>query len=246
MKVEIYIQARMGSTRLPGKILKTVLGKPLLEYLIERVKKVKNASTFAILTTTNPQDDSIADYCERHHVLYYRGSEEDVLTRYYEVGLKRKPDAIVRITADCPLVDPDVVDQAIQLFKDSQPDCDYLSNSLQRTYPRGLDVEVFSFKSLEQAHHQAQQPFEREHVTPYFYQHPNLFKLKNMTSGQCLEDYRWTVDTVEDLTLVTLILENLYPHKSDFKLKDILLLLKQHPEWNQINSHVKQKLLPGS
>jgi spore coat polysaccharide biosynthesis protein SpsF len=241
MKVEIYVQARMRSTRLPGKVMKTILGKPLLGYLIERLKQVKEADAFAILTTTHPDDDVIESYCQQEGILCYRGPEKDVLTRYYQVAQERKPDAIVRITSDCPLIDPDIVDQVIQIYRKDYPHEDYVSNSLERTYPRGLDTEIFSFQALEEAFKKAIKEEEREHVTLYIYQHPEQFRLKNVSNSTFLSEYRWTVDTSEDFTLIRLILENLYPIHPSFRLKDVLCLLQKNPEWNKINAHIQQK-----
>jgi spore coat polysaccharide biosynthesis protein SpsF len=242
MQVEIYVQARMGSTRLPGKVLKPILGKPMLAFLIERLKQVKEADALAILTTNDPADDVIVDFCKQIGVLCYRGSQEDVLARYYAVALQRHPDAIVRITADCPLIDPDVVDLVIRTYRNLN--YDYISNSFVTTYPRGLDTEIFSFKALERAFFEAHDPAEREHVTPYLYRHPEKFSLKNMASPQHFGHHRWTVDTPEDFLLIRYIFEHLYPTQPNFRLKDVLALLQAHPEWVKINSHIQQKTLP--
>lgn len=243
MQIEIYVQARMRSTRLPGKVLREVMGRPLLDFQIERLRQVKEANDIAVLTTTHPADDEIVDFCKERDVLCYRGPEEDVLARYHRVALQREPNAIVRITSDCPLIDPDVTDQVIKAFKDSYPVYDYVSNTFKQTYPRGLDTEVFSFQALDIAFANADKPAEREHVTPYLYQHPKLFKLLNVPSKENLSQYRWTVDTIDDFTLIRLILEHLYPKNPNFRLKDILALLKEHPEWMAINAHVQQKSL---
>lgn len=243
LKVEIYVQARMGSTRLPGKVMKTVLGKPLLAFLIERLKQCQEANAFAILTTTSPADEEIVSLCRDLHVLCYRGEEDNVLARYYHVALKRRPDAVVRITADCPLIDPEVIDLIIQTYRNDYPNLDYLSNSLERTYPRGLDVEIFSFEALERTFKEAHALEEKEHVTPYMYTHPEKFRLKNLALNTSLANYRWTVDTKEDFELIRLILENLYPLQPHFRLADILKILQTYPEWNQINAHIEQKKL---
>lgn len=241
MTVEIYVQARMGSTRLPGKVMMQVLGQPLLKFQIERLQQVKQADAIVILTTTSPKDDVIVDFCKENRILCYRGPEDDVLGRYYQSAQKRKPDTIVRITADCPLIDPEVVDEVITAFKDSSPPYDYVSNSLISTYPRGLDTEVFSFSALEKAFHNGHEPYEREHVTPYLYGHPELFRLKNVASPVNLAHHRWTVDTPEDFHLIRLILENLYPKNPQFRLKDVLGLMEKHPDWVAINAHIQQK-----
>jgi spore coat polysaccharide biosynthesis protein SpsF len=241
MRIEAFIQARMGSTRLPGKVLKQVLGRPLLDFLVERLAQCHELDHIIILTSKQAQDDAIASFCQEKNLLCFRGSEDDVLDRYYQASLERQPEGIVRITADCPLIDPDIVDQVIKVFRQHHPHADYVSNSLQRTFPRGLDVEVFSFKALEQAFQQAHWPEEREHVTLYLYRHPEKFQLYNVAHIPSLATYRWTVDTPEDFALVRLILEHLYPKNRQFCLNDILHLLKEHPDWNNINAHVEQK-----
>lgn len=243
MSVEIFVQARMGSTRLPGKVLRPVLDKPLLKYMVERLWKVKNADAVVILTTEQRLDDTIEDFCQKEGVLCWRGSENDVLERYYQAALQRQTGTIVRLTADCPLIDPEIVDLVIETFKKESPPVDYASNSLQRTYPRGMDVEVFSFEALKKAYQQANKPEEREHVTVYLYRHPELFRLKNIAHHPFLSHYRWTVDTEEDLTLIRLILEHLYPKKPDFRLCDIVDLLKAYPKWSLINAHIEQKVV---
>jgi spore coat polysaccharide biosynthesis protein SpsF len=244
MHIEAFIQARMGSTRLPGKVLKRVLGKPLLDFLVERLAQSKEIDDIVVLTSTQASDDLIANFCQERGILCFRGSEEDVLDRYYQAALWRKPEGIVRITADCPLIDPEIVDQVVQVFRKNNPHMDYVSNALQRTFPRGLDVEVFSFQALQQAFQLAIHPEEREHVTLYLYRHPERFHLKNVAHQPSLSHHRWTVDTSEDFALIQLILENLYPSHPQFRLKDILQLLAQHPQWSELNSHIEQKKLP--
>lgn len=241
MRIEAYIQARMGSTRLPGKVLKKVLDKPLLAFLVERVAQSKEIDEMMILTTDQSEDDVIAQFCNENHLLCFRGSEEDVLDRYYQAALLRCPEGIVRITADCPLIDPEVIDQVVRTFREAHSLIDYVSNSLERTFPRGLDVEVFSFKALEESFQHAVQPEEREHVTLYLYRHPEIFHLKNIAHYPSLAHYRWTVDTPEDFALVRLILEHLYPVCPSFRLNDILQLLAKHPDWMKLNAHIQQK-----
>lgn len=242
-RVEIYVQARMGSTRLPGKVLKPIMGKPLLGYLIERLQQVKEADAFAILTSTNKQDDAIVSLCKDLNVLCYRGPEEDVLERYYRVAKERRPDAIVRITADCPLIDPLIIDQVIKVYRKEWPQWDYVCNVQEHTFPRGMDVEVFSFDALETAALNAADPAEHEHVTPYIYRHREKFQIRNVSSSVNLSKYRLTVDTPEDFHLVQLIFEHLYPSTHVFLLQDIVNLLLKHPDWMQINAHIQQKQL---
>lgn len=243
MKTEIFVQARMGSTRLPGKVMKQVLGRPLLSYLIERLKRVKEADNLVILTTTLPEDDLIISLCEEEGVPWFRGSEENVLERYFQAAKQREVDAIVRITSDCPLIDPGVVDLVIRTYKKSLPSYDYVSNSLERTFPRGQDTEIFSFQALEKAFLSAVNLEEKEHVTVYLYAHPELFQLKNVAHHPSLGNLRWTVDTPEDFKLIRLILEQLYPANPRFSMGDVLQLLEKNPAWNLINANIEQKKL---
>lgn len=240
---KIIVQARMTSARLPGKVLKKVLGKPLLTYQIERMQRVKFADELIIATTTNKEDDVIVELCEQLAIPFYRGSENDVLRRYYEAAAHFEAQTIVRLTSDCPLIDPDVVDEIIMEFQSKQKHCDYVSNTIERTFPRGLDTEVFSFPALEQAYLKATQPFEREHVTPYIYLHPEVFRVKQVKSSIDLSKHRWTVDTCADLKLVELMLSELYPWNERFGMEDCLELIRSHPTWFSINQKVEQKLL---
>ncbi len=241
MKTVIIDQARMTSTRLPGKVMKEVLGKHLLEYQIERLNRAKEADELVIATTTNDTDQPIVELCERMGVAYYRGSEEDVLSRYYEAATEFRADVVVRVTSDCPLIDPAVVDKVIKHYKDNWDKYDYVSNTLTRTYPRGMDTEVFSYKVLQEVYYNAQEQPEREHVTPYICWHPERYKLDNVSHHENQSHHRWTVDTPEDFELIKLILQDLYPVSNKFTWLDVLNLLNEHPEWVQINASVTQK-----
>lgn len=241
MKTVIIAQARMTSTRLPGKVLKTVLGKPLLEYQVERLQRVQLADAIVIATTTNDTDQPIVDWCDRCSIPYYRGSESDVLSRYYEAAQAHQADVIVRVTSDCPLIDPTVTDQVIQAFHDRYSGVDYVSNCLQRSYPRGLDTEVFSFRALQESFEQATTAAEREHVTLFIDSQPDRYHLAGITHAKDESHHRWTVDTAEDFELIRRILETLYPVKPDFSWQDVLKLLADHPDWVAINAHVAQK-----
>lgn len=242
MRTEIFVQARMGSTRLPGKALKIVDGKTLLEYQIERLREVKLADHIMVLTTMNPADEEIVKYCLKIGVDCFRGDEEDVLARYYQAALARgKPDSIVRITSDCPLIDPEVTDEVIEAFREEFPKWDYISNTFIRTYPRGLDVEIFSFSALEKAFFEASDPSEREHVTLYIYRNLQQFRVKNIACPALLGHHRWTVDTQEDFDLIERLLKELNRFHPHFRLKDVLSVLETHPEWSQINAHIEQK-----
>lgn len=239
--VVLIDQARMGATRLPGKVLKEVLGKPLLAYQIERLKQSTFIDTIVIATTTNPQDDVIADSAFKNHVDVFRGSEEDVLNRYAETASQFNADVVVRITSDCPIIDPQVIDNCIQLFLE-HPELDYVSNTIDRTFPRGMDVEVFSRKALDISEKQAKRIPEREHVTPYIYQHLDLFKIAHFKNAEDLSHYRITVDTPEDFELLKRIIETLYPTDPHFNLDSIIELLTKHPDWITLNAEIKQKI----
>lgn len=240
-KINIIIQARMGSTRLPGKILKPIMGSPMLGYLLERLARIQTPHTLIVATTTNPQDNEIEDFIKHKKILVFRGSEEDVLDRYYQTCLKFPADLIVRITSDCPLMDPAIVDQAIQRFQKHNTPLDYLSNTVPRTFPRGMDVEVFTFAALKVASQEASSVHDREHVTPFFYKQPQRFHLAHFTHQPDISHYRLTVDTAEDFLLISKIFEELYPMNKTFTLKDILLALERNPKWKEINAHIKQK-----
>jgi len=239
MKTVIIVQARMTSTRLPGKVLKEVLGKPLLEYQIERLRRVKLADEFVIATTVNETDLPIVRLCEKLNIAYFRGSEEDVLSRYYHCAKESGGEVIVRITSDCPIIDPQVIDKTIHYYTTHRQD--YVSNSLERTYPRGMDTEVFSYKCLSEAFHEAVDKPEREHVTPFIYRRPERYRLANVSYMKSCGDYRWTVDTNEDYELIRLMIEELYPGNPNFSLEDALDAVERHPEWRLLNAHVQQK-----
>lgn len=241
IKTVIIVQARMTSTRLPGKVLNEVMGKPLLEYQIERLGQVRLADELVIATTINDSDQPIIELCERLGVAYHRGSEEDILSRYFEAATKFGADVVVRVTSDCPLIDPGVVDEVIGLYSNSWDKYDYVSNTLERTYPRGLDTEVFSMATLLKAHSEAREQPEREHVTLFIYRRPEQFRLANSSNAKDYSQYRWTVDTPEDFELIKLILQELYPVNKKFTWLDILNLLNEYPEWANINATVKQK-----
>lgn len=241
--VAIIVQARMGASRLPGKPLKEVLGKPLLFYLIDRLKRCRLAHEIVIATTTRLSDKAIVSCAEALDVKAVVGDEENVLSRFGLAAKSVNADVIVRITADCPLMDSSLVDQMIAEFLLKYSKLDYLSNTLKRTFPRGLDVEIFSRRALEKAIKEAKTPSELEHVTPYFYQNPDLFRLENFAFERDESAHRWTVDTEEDFELIKRMIEALYPVNIEFNLTDMLDLIKQHPEWEAINYHVKQKQL---
>lgn len=241
MKTVIIVQARMTSTRLPGKVLKPVLGKSLLEYQIERLKRVTLADSIVIATTTNDTDQPIVELCDRLSVPYIRGSEEDVLARYYEAAIAHQADVVVRITSDCPLIDPAIIDQVIQTYLENFAVFDYVTNALQRTYPRGMDTEVFSFKALREAYQESTAQADREHVTPFINRRPERYRFGHVCDRQDNSSHRWTVDTPEDFELIRRILEAVYPKNPRFSMQDCLRVVEQQPGWSQLNAHIEQK-----
>lgn len=242
-KTVIIIQARLGSTRLPNKVLKDLCGSPVLWHVVNRVRQAKLVSEIIIATTTLPEDDAIRDFCEENNIKFYRGSSENVLSRYYEAAKKYKAETVIRITSDCPVIDPVLLDSMIEEYLNSN--ADYMSNSLVRTFPRGLDAEIFSFAALEKTYKEASKQYELEHVTPYIYRHPELFKLKNYANDTDLSFHRWTLDTDEDYKLISEIYNALYPVNKLFLWKDILKLFEMRPELLEINKHIEQKKLSG-
>ncbi len=239
------IQARFGSTRLPGKIFKDLSGKPVLWHVVNRLSYSKLCNKVIVATTTEIEDDQTENFCVEHNIPYYRGSSDNVLSRYYETAKVFGAEIVIRITSDCPLIDPIILDKMIDdfLITNKSEQLDYLSNSIVRTYPRGLDVEIFSFEALDKTYKQATLPYEFEHVTPYIYQHPDLFKLKNFANDKNLSFHRWTVDTSEDFSLIKKIYDELYIPGKIFLLNDILKLFDKNPELIKINQNIKQKSL---
>lgn len=243
--ITVIIQARTGSTRLPNKIFKPLAGKPVLWHVYNRVKQSKLISQIVIATTELQEDDAVENFCNENKISFYRGSSDNVLSRYFFAAKRYKAETIIRITADCPVIDPVVLDNIIETFSDENKNdkLDYMSNSIVRTFPRGLDAEIFSMAALEKTFNEATLKYEFEHVTPYIYKHPELFKIKNFESYKDYSQYRWTVDTKEDYELLRNIYDALYYQKEIFLLEDILKLLEEHPELTEINRAIEQKKL---
>jgi spore coat polysaccharide biosynthesis protein SpsF len=242
MKITAIIQARMGSSRLPGKIMKEVNGKPLLEYQIERVKQSKFINQIILATTNEVGDDRIEAFSNKLQIDCVRGSENDVLSRYNKAIKQFPTDIVVRLTSDCPLIDSNVIDLVIKKYLDNIDSVDYVSNTLERTYPRGMDVEVFSSNVLVEVNLLARKDHEREHVTPYIYLN-DKYSILQVISQEDNSNFRWTVDTTEDFTLISEILSRTYPNNPTFKLNDIISLVNKHPELTEINNHIEQKKL---
>jgi spore coat polysaccharide biosynthesis protein SpsF len=241
MSALLVVQARMTSTRLPGKVLLPILGRPMLSYQMERLERVASNPRLVVATTTNNTDDVIVRFCEQSGYDYVRGPEADVLCRYCAAIEKFGAHAVIRVTSDCPLLDPAVVDRVWEEFTNAGTRCDYASNMLRLTYPYGMAVEVVTASALLEAQQQARAPAEREHVTPYVYWRPERFALRSVELDRDLSFHRWTVDTPEDFELVSRILKALYPERPRFDMSDVLELLDRHPDWLEINRGVVQK-----
>ncbi len=226
------IQARMGSTRLPGKVMKKVSENiPSLQHTIEQLKFSKNIDKIVIATSELPEDDVIEEFVLEQKMDCFRGSAENVLDRYYQCARLFDFTGIVRITADCPLIDPYITDRVIQVFKDD--DLDYVPNVFPRTFPDGLETEIIAFDALEIAWKNAKLPSEKEHVTPYFKNNKNSFKIKNVENDTDLSHLRWTLDYQEDLELIRKIIKKI--QKKPIEMKDILELFSREPDLPQIN-----------
>lgn len=235
-KADAIIQARVGSTRLPEKVLFKVMDKTILEHVVERVRRAKNIGTIIVATTLRKEDLKIARIADALGVELYRGSEDDVLDRYYQAAKIFNVNRIARITADCPLIDPGIIDSVIRLYFESG--ADFCCNILERTFPDGEDVEVFNFKALECAWKKAGLLSEREHVTPYIKKHPSRFKLVNFKNDIDLSDKRWTLDRENDFKFIKAVIEGLYPSKPDFNMKDILEFLERNPDIENVNKGI--------
>jgi spore coat polysaccharide biosynthesis protein SpsF len=247
MKTVAVIQARIGSTRLPGKVMKTLNGKTVLGHVISRVKACSLVDEVVVATTVSPQDDTIVAESGRHGAMHFRGSEDNVLERYFLAAKQFRADIIVRVTSDCPLFDPHTLSKMLQHFQNNALDgrnIDYLSNTLTRTFPRGLDAEIFTLDALQRAMQEASQPYEFEHVTPYLYRHPEKFVLEEFKNETDLSHYRWTLDTQEDYVLIELIFNALgIGNNGIFSKEAVIDFFRQRPELAAINAQIEQKKL---
>jgi spore coat polysaccharide biosynthesis protein SpsF len=240
MKTVAIIQAHMGSTRLPGKVLLDLAGKPVLLRVVERVRRFRLVDEVVVATSTLQLDDVLVEKCAEWGVRVYRGDDRDVLSRFVGAAEKVGADVCVRITADCPLIDPGVSDLIIQAFLQADPPVDYASNKIPQSFPRGLDTEVFTLDALRRASAEASQPYERTHVTIYIYEHPDRFLLRSVTSDVNRAHWRWTLDTPHDYQFLREVYARLTPSGS-FTWLDVLRLLEQDPQLAQLNAHIRQK-----
>jgi len=228
----------MGSTRLPGKVLMDLGGETVLGRVLRRLGRASRIHEMVVATTDTANDDEIGIECARLQVSCFRGSEHDVLDRYLRAAEKCRSDVIVRVTADCPLIDPEIVDQVVDAFIAKH--VDLACNDVPRTFPRGLDVEVFSIETLNRIHTMADQAYQREHVTPLVYEHPDIFSSYSVRSERNLNHVRWTIDTPEDLQLVRAIYAY-FANEDDFGWRAAMEFVERHPELAEINAHIAQK-----
>lgn len=239
MKVVGVVQTRMGSSRLPGKVLMPVMGIPVLEWCMERLLCCKLIQEVVIATTEHPRDEVICDFAKRKGYLYSRGSEEDVLGRYWKAATERGAEAVVRLTSDCPLIDPEITDRVVSRYLES-PDSDLTSNVFTRTFPRGFDTEVLSMDCLDRIHKEVREPIYREHVTNYIHDFPEKFRIAEIRNTEDLSCLRLCVDTDDDLALIRKVFEELFPLNPHFGHREIYELFRRKPELQKINAQIQQ------
>lgn len=237
-KILAILQARMGSSRLPGKVLKPILGESMLARQIERVRRAATIDRLVVATSTDRSDDPIAALCARLGIDCFRGSLDDVLDRFCRAAERYSPEQVVRLTGDCPLIDPNVIDAVARFHLAGG--YDYSSNTLHPTFPDGLDVEIFRYACLAEAGREATSPFEREHVTPFLHQQPARYRLGDFRRSPDLSALRWTVDNPEDYELVCRVYAALYPSNPNFALDDIVALFENSPDLAKINARYRR------
>ena len=236
MNIAAIIQARQTSTRLPGKTMRLLSNRPLLQYTIDNLRRSKNIDEIIVATTTDNEDDLIASWCQKNSICFFRGDREDVLSRFYGCAVEYEADAIVRVTSDCPLVDPQIVDNVIELFK--RTNADYSANNIEKSFPHGLDVEVFGFEALKDSFENATKLIEREHVTQFIRNQPEKFKITNFSLSENYNHIRVTVDEEEDFRLVELIIQKIGKNPT---LSDLLNLYDLEPDLFNINVNAKSR-----
>ncbi|MBF0589301.1 MAG: glycosyltransferase family protein [Magnetococcales bacterium] len=244
MRCVAIIQARMGSSRLPGKVLKTLGGRTALHSVITRVQQASELDDVVLATTDKPEDDPTAVEANKHGAMVFRGSEQDVLSRYLGASIMAKADVVIRITADCPLYDGPLLDRMLKLYKERVnrgENIDFFSNTLTRTFPIGLDTEIFPAKHLVTADQEAKTSYQREHVTPFIYQNPDRYTLLNHVESPDLSHHRWTLDTAEDYKFFQAVFSSFDNEPKRMTTGAIVDFLKERPDIMAINAHVQQK-----
>ena len=241
LRAVAIIQARMRSTRLPGKVLKDVAGEPMLARVVERVGRAQTLAEVVVAIADAPDDDAIEELCFRRGWPCFRGSEADVLDRYHRAAIQFKADVIVRVTSDCPLIDPHLIDEHVYRLLNRWAEVDFVTNMVKQTYPLGLAVEAMPADVLARMKRMSQTDMLKEHVTTLAYVEPGWFQIDHILHTIDLSHFRWTVDTQEDLQLVRLIFE--YFGHDRFSWEQVVPAMKQHPEWIEINRNIRQKTL---
>ena len=236
-KIGVIVQARMGSKRLPGKIMKEIINKPMIEYLLNRISNSKTINEIVVATSDKRENLEFIDFLKHKNIKYYIGDEEDVLSRYYLTAKKYNFTDIVRVTADCPVIDPKVIDNTVKKY--IKDDVDYTSNIFPRSFPKGLDTEIFSFESLKKAHIESNSEYDREHVTPYIRESGN-FKISNLSLNKDYSNYRLTVDWAEDFKLIDKVF-NFFKPNIFFSWIEVVDLFKKNPELILINNHLNKQ-----
>jgi len=241
MRTAIMVQARTGSQRLPNKVLLPLKNKPLILHVLERLKECQWADAVILVTTQGPEDRALIDLAEKQGFPVFAGSERDVLDRYYQAAKHFRAKNIVRCTGDCPVLDPEVTDKVIRCHFEKNPD--YTSNAVIRSYPRGYDTEIMTFSALETAANEAQEAYQREHVTPFIFEQKDRFKIEHVIAGP---KYYWpglrlTVDTESDYELMKQVFDALYDKHPHFSLDEVMQLFRAKPELAELNAHIRQK-----
>jgi spore coat polysaccharide biosynthesis protein SpsF len=238
MKIGIVIQARMGSSRLPGKVLMRIGGTPLIDFLFSRLEPLKRKYHIYVATTQNKLDDELVNLCAKRQISYFRGSEEDVLKRYFQLSTKSELDIIVRLNADSPFIDADFVEDKIQKFLNCVDNFDYGSTIIEPSYPIGMHVEIMKYDALTRAHFQCNDMSLREHVTPYIYQNPKIFKLMSFRNENDLSSMRLTIDYKEDIVFANRLIDVLRSSKKNITYDNIIELVNSSARLKQINQHI--------
>jgi spore coat polysaccharide biosynthesis protein SpsF len=233
-------QARVGSTRLPAKVLRPIAGKPMLRWHLDRLQLSRRIDRIVVATTEEPAADAIALIAEQAGALVFRGAEQDVLGRFAGAAALADAATVVRVTSDCPVIDPALIDRVIALYESAGEECHYASLDVG-TFPRGLDCEVFSRPALDQAHSEATLPTDREHVTPFIRRDVERYAARFLSTAPLDQPYRWTVDTPADFDLIRRIIEHFAPIGLDFSWTDVAAVMRAHPDWAAINAGVIQK-----
>ncbi len=239
--ISAIIQARLASTRLPRKVLKDLNGKPLIEQIINRLNFCKKIDNIVLATTTSKIDDELVDWCQRNGISYFRGDECNVLKRYYDAATEFNSGVIIRVTADDPFKDPQIIDSVVELLLANRLDFAY--NNAPPSFPEGLDTEVFTYEAIKRAAEADTTDFEKEHVTQYFYHNPQMFRNQNLSYKENISHIRLTIDTEQDFKLAQKIYQELSPNGEMFYLENILALIKENPELLDVNKNVKRSAM---